>query len=393
MSIRAGAGLSRAAGAEEAAREAVGRALDQLGGARADAALLFPTAELADELPRILRIVREVADAPAQVGCTAVGCLTLDGEVERAPGLACLLLASDQAALVPVLFEDLQAQGEGLGAAVGRKLKTTLGAANLFVALPDPRGFFPPFLFQGLAGELGHLPVVGGLASGPEDGAIWQFNGDAAVEHALSGLLIAGRFGMEIGVAHGCAPIGKPYVITRSKGNILQQLGGRPTMEILREALEDATEEKGYESNSVVFAGLAIDPSAYPLQRGDFVVRNLLGYDKDSGALAINDLVRVGQTLQFQIRDPAVAHADMRATAEKMKKRLGERRPAFGLYFDCISRGRTLFEGQDHDVGILREVFGDFPLVGFFGNGEIAPAGRRNFLHAYTGVLVIVTAE
>src|SRR5436190_462697 len=107
------------------------------------------------------------------------------------------------------------------------------------------------------------------------------------------------------------------------------------------------------------------------------------------GALAVGERVRVGQTVQFQIRDAAASRDDLVAMLEEVAARLDGRRPAFGCYFDCAGRGRGLFGAPDHDVALIRERLGEFPLVGFFGNGEFAPIGRRNFFHNYTGALVI----
>src|SRR5438132_9583817 len=128
-----------------------------------------------------------------------------------------------------------------------------------------------------------------------------------------------------------------------------------------------------------VFAGLAMDPAKSPLERGDFLVRNLVGADQSSGALATADRVRVGQTLQFQIRAAQASREDLREMLDELMERLNGRRPAFGCYFDCAGRGRGLFGVPDHDVTLIRERLGEFPLFGFFGNGGFAPTGRRTF--------------
>jgi small ligand-binding sensory domain FIST len=130
-------------------------------------------------------------------------------------------------------------------------------------------------------------------------------------------------------------------------------------------------------------------PWISPLERGDFLVRNLVGVDQSSGAVAVAERVRVGQTLQFQIRDAEASREDLRAMLDELAGRLGGRRPAFGCYFDCAGRGCGLFGVPDHDVTLIREKLGEFPLIGFFGNGEFAPIGRRNFFHNYTGALVV----
>jgi len=138
-----------------------------------------------------------------------------------------------------------------------------------------------------------------------------------------------------------------------------------------------------------VFAGLAMDPAKSPLGRGDFLVRALLGADRDTGAVAVAEPVRVGQTIQFQIRDAEAARSDLEEMLQGVTRALGGRRPAFGLYFDCAGRGAGLYGVADHDIGLIRERLGAFPLVGFFGNGEFAPVGARNHFHTYTGVLVV----
>ena len=162
-----------------------------------------------------------------------------------------------------------------------------------------------------------------------------------------------------------------------------------PGAGILSEAIRANPETEARIRHAGVFAGLAMDPAKSPLERGDFLVRNLVGADQSKGALAVAERVRVGQTLQFQIRDAQASREDLREMLDELAERLQGRRPAFGCYFDCAGRGRGLFGVADHDVTLIRERLGEFPLVGFFGNGEFAPIGRRNFFHNYTGALVI----
>src|SRR5438093_1366896 len=165
-------------------------------------------------------------------------------------------------------------------------------------------------------------------------------------------------------------------------------IGCNPTA-LLTEAIRANPDIEARIRRAGVFAGLAMDPAKSPLERGDFLVRNLVGADQSSGALAVAERVRVGQTLQFQIRDAQASREDLREMLDELAERLDGRRPAFGCYFDCAGRGRGLFGVPDHDVTLIRERLGEFPLLGFFGNGEFAPIGRRNFFHNYTGALVI----
>ena len=170
---------------------------------------------------------------------------------------------------------------------------------------------------------------------------------------------------------------------------MIQGIGNRPALEMLGEAIRSLRDAQARIQRAGVFAGLAMDPAKSPLERGDFLVRNLVGADQSSGALAVAERVRVGQTVQFQIRDAEASRQDLLGMLDEVATRLGGRRPAFGCYFDCAGRGRGLFGVPDHDVTLIRERLGEFPLVGFFGNGEFAPIGRQNFFHNYTGALVV----
>jgi small ligand-binding sensory domain FIST len=133
-----------------------------------------------------------------------------------------------------------------------------------------------------------------------------------------------------------------------------------------------------------------MDPAKSPLERGDFLVRNLMGVDPRRGAIAVAELVQVGQTIQFQLRDAAASREDLHATLASLRDRLDGRRPAFGCYFNCAGRGQGLYGEADHDVTAIRDALGEFPLAGFFGNGELAPVGGQNFLHTYTGALLLI---
>jgi small ligand-binding sensory domain FIST len=227
--------------------------------------------------------------------------------------------------------------------------------------------------------------VTGGIAAGAP-GVEWC--GDRVVQGGLAALAIGGAAPI-IGVGQGCEPIGEPYVVTRSDGHVVRAIAGRPALDVLKDAIRSLPDYEERAPRAGIFAGLAMDPAKSPLERGDFLVRNLAGVDKESGAVAVAGDVRVGQTIQFQIRDAAAARQDLEAMLGGVTRALRGRRPAFGLYVNCAARGRGLFGVPDHDVGLIRARLGHFPLVGFFGNGEFAPVAGANFFHTYTGVLVV----
>ena len=134
--------------------------------------------------------------------------------------------------------------------------------------------------------------------------------------------------------------------------------------------------------------GIAIDEHRSRFERGDFLVRNLVGADQKAGAIAIGDLVQEGQTVQFQLRDARSASDDLHVLLAADRSR--HRNPPLGaLLFSCCGRGEGLFGQAHHDSTVVQERMGHIPVAGFFAQGEIGPVGERNFLHGYTASVAI----
>jgi small ligand-binding sensory domain FIST len=389
----AGTGLSVSADPVEATLEAALTAMERSGTDRADLAVVFTTPPAFPSAHEMLHAVRRVTGAPAVVGASGVGILTERMEVESvgapgAPGprqsaVAVLAVRSDTLRFAPFLVDET----DGLGAAAGRLAATRLVEAGggALIVLPDPMGLEPAALLAAIAGAGRAVPVLGGVASGLP---LFEICNTEVVSGALAGLAVAGAAPV-VGVAQGCEPIGEPFVITRGEGTTVTEIAGRPALEALAEAVASVKGGADRVRHAGLFAGLAMDPAKSPLGRGDFLVRNLIGVDRETGSVGVAEPVRVGQTIQFQLRDAQAAADDLRATLAGMSSALDGRPPGFGLYFNCAGRGHGLFGVADHDIGLIRERLGDFPLAGFFGNGEFAPVGGRNHFHNYTGVLVV----
>jgi small ligand-binding sensory domain FIST len=378
--IAAGTGLAIGEASDAAAREAMHRS----GADRADLALVFVAGDALPRAHEALLAVRRATGARAVLGCSGTGILTDRREVEGEAAVAVLAVRCERLVATPVLLEG-QGEREDAGAELARQIGGTVAEGGCALVLPDPRGCNPPALLAQLQDALGFVPVLGAVAAGEP---LLEIHGAEAIQGALVGVALSGLAPV-IGVAQGCAPIGEPYVITRAEANVIQRIGNRPALEVLEDAIRALPEGEVRIRRAGVFAGLAMDPAKSPLERGDFLVRNLIGADRSSGAVAVAERVRVGQTVQFQIRDAEASREDLRAMLRDVAARLGGQRPAFGCYFDCAGRGRGLFGVPDHDVTLIRAELGEFPLVGFFGNGEFAPIGRRNFFHNYTGALVV----
>jgi len=233
------------------------------------------------------------------------------------------------------------------------------------------------------------IPVIGAMASG----------GEAAHENRLLlddrvfcaggvGLAIAGRVEVECTVSQGCRPIGHPYVITRSKRHLVQEMGGRSVMSIIDDVVGQLEpEDQALVQRNGLFVGRVIDEYKERFGRGDFLIKNIIGADREQGYIAIGDpQVNVGQTIQFHVRDQKTAEEDFMLLLEGQQLH-GD--AAGGLLFSCNGRGTRLFDHKNADVTVIRKALGDLPLAGFFAAGEIGPVGHESFLHGHTACLAV----
>jgi small ligand-binding sensory domain FIST len=168
---------------------------------------------------------------------------------------------------------------------------------------------------------------------------------------------------------------------------MVKAIGGRPAYEVLVETVRGLDAERRERVNGNLLVGLAMDEYREEFRRGDFLIRNLIGVDPKSGAIGVAAQTRIGQTLQFQIRDARAADEELRAMLGGV---VGE--PAAALLFACNGRGVGLFGAPDHDARTVRTVLGPVPLAGLFCNGEIGPVGASTFIHGFTASLALIAS-
>jgi small ligand-binding sensory domain FIST len=318
---------------------------------------------------------------------SAAGVITEKGEVEAVPAVAVLAAHLAGSLLArPLIAAGRESLDAAAGADLAEQAEPAVAEGGALVLLPDAQNLRPRALLRGIAEALGPVPVLGAVAAGEPRFELYQ---DDVTCGAVVGLALAGAQPV-VGVGQGCEPIGEPYVVTRSDGHVVRAIAGRRPLEVLEEAIRAVPDYEQRLPQAGVFAGLAMNPARSPLGRGDFLVRNLAGVDRETGAVAVAEEVRVGQTIQFQIRDGRASRDDLAAMLDRVETDLAGRRPAFGIYFNCAGRGRGLYGVPDHDLTLIRTRLGAWPLVGFFGNGEFAPVGGVNFFHNLTGVLAVV---
>ncbi len=243
----------------------------------------------------------------------------------------------------------------------------------------------------GYGGPQRPIPVVGGMSSGAsQPGHNALVIDDTLVRNGAVGVTVSGKVAVDIIVSQGCRPIGKPIVVTKAKGNVIQELGGRQALDCVQEMAGELGEEERELLSAGLLVGTVINEYKDRFGRGDFLVRNILGYDKQHGAIAVGDMPRVGQTVQFHVRDAETAHEDLQLLLDGQQH---DDTPLGALLVTCNGRGSRLFEDEDsRDVQTIRSRLGEIPLAGFFAAGEIGPIGDESFLHGHTASLAIFRA-
>jgi len=378
--VQIGVGLSTAQDPRSAAAEAALLAGDPLNGATPNLAVLLTSPHHALQAGAVLDIVQEVAQPTALVGCVAEAVVAGRRELEREPAVVVWLAVLPEPAET-FHIEFLRTPGGGLFG--GYRFDHS---RDLHLLLPDPHTFPTHLLFSHLNSQDPGTAIIGGLASGAaEPGRATLFCDDKVLASGAVGARLVGLRARSV-VSQGCRPIGDPYTVTAAEGPIITALAGRPPLRLLEEIVTGLSGPEQVLVSRGLHLGLAIDEYKAELARGDFLIRAVTGADEATGAIRVGDLVDVGTTVQFQVRDATTADQDLR---ESLLHARAEGTPAGALLFTCNGRGTRMFDAPDHDATIISDLLGDIPLAGFFAAGELGSVGGKNFLHGFTASMAL----
>jgi small ligand-binding sensory domain FIST len=339
----------------------------------ANLGFLYVTEALARDLGSVLTFLRERTRVEHWVGSVGLGVCSSGREHFGVPAVSALVAALPEAAFR--VFSPAVVGGRALVAAESdwfAKTHPTFGVVH-----GDPRDGRVPQSLAALSAEAG-LFLVGGLAAS-SDAPPHQI-AERVVEGGLSGVVLAPEVEVVTALTQGCSPIGPVHRVTEARENIVMALDERPALEVFKEDIGELLARDLRRVSGRIFAGIPVRGS----DTGDYLVRNLMAIDTDRQWLAIAERVAPGDSLLFCRRDPASALEDLKRMLTGLKRRAGKT-PKAGLYFSCVARGPNLFGADSEELKTIRETLGDFPLAGFFGNGEIA----HDRLYGYTGVLAL----
>ena len=393
--IKAGVGSSGGENSVQAAEEAAQKAMLQAGIDRCDWTIVFCTFPHRANYEEILKTVCDVTKTKNLSGCSALGVLSNEGEIEAEPGVVVLAVSSDEITAKPFIVHQLGAGGLKAGEEIGNSLKSRADKASLLTLLPDPFHIHPDLIFQGLRSKIGDIPIVGASASeDPRINDTFEFYGDTVASGAASGFLFSGEFSYKIDITQGCKLVGDSCIITGCNKNVISELNGEPAFDALKKIIPDTLVSDPLNIMRLIYAAFPPARGQKEISGGDYLVRNIIGIDPELGAIAVSENVEEGQVISFTTRNPEAAREDLKQMLERVGDSRSSEKPfKFGLYFNCCARGRSLYGIDGIDTAYINNVLGDVPIAGFFGNAEFAPLGGKNHLFTYTGVLVLFSGK
>ncbi len=337
----------------------------------------------------MLAAVRWMTGARTVIGCSGSGIIGPGREIEDEPAISLQLFSLPGADLTTVHIsqEDLVSDDEAWLADLPPATST-----NAWLIFSDPFTLDTETLLKRFSELYDKTPLIGGLASGKYSRrGTSLFLNDEVIDNGAIGLTIGGAFTVKSVVSQGCAPIGETWTITAAHGNTIETIGMRPALEVLYDTFNALDAETQERARSNLLVGLAMNEYRDEFGRGDFLIRNLAGVDHQKGAIMVGAWPRVGQTIQFQLRDPQAADEDFSELLKIARSDLSGDFPAVGALLCCCNgRGVGLFGEASHDVQMLEQLLGPMPVAGFFCNGEIGPVDGQNFLHGFTASLALI---
>jgi small ligand-binding sensory domain FIST len=352
--------------------------------------LVFMAPKFFPHARQVLEILRVHARVPLLAGCSSGSLVAGTEEIEGAGGLVLALYSLPGANLKGVRFTQEQVEQADDENFWPVEFGVPKKNVNGWLAFIDPFHLDAEAWLRSWNHNYSGVPVYGGLACGVFPEPLTQVYLDGEVfEDGGVAIAVGGDVALAGVVAQGCTPIGEAWTLTRVEQNLIQHIGNRPAYTVLSETVNQLPPAEQVKARGNLFIGLVVNEYLDEFHRGDFLVRNLIGGDPNSGVLAVGALPRPGQTIQFQRRDAAAASEDMTALLDSAINKLAGRTIYGGCLFCCNGRGKNLFGRTSHDAGLVQEHFGPLGLAGFFCNGEIGPLGGKNFLHSHTAALAL----
>lgn len=348
------------------------------GSAPAGMGLIYATEALAPHFSDIVQTLRERTGVTHWAGCVSSGICgsTADGvsgEFHDEPALSVLLApwSDNEAQVLPSI-----SKADDLDAALGGAWVESQGPV-FGIVHGDPRNHQVNAIVSALP-EAGNGYFMGGLTSLADTPVQVA---DQPTGGGLSGVMLAAQVSVMVTHSQGCSPVGPMHRISSGDRSIIGGLDDRPALDVLKEDIGEVLARDLNRIGGYIHVAMPVPGS----DTGDYTVRNLVGVDPNGGMLAIGDEIHIGDNVMFVRRDPDTARQDFADKLNDLKTRVGSQPIKGAVFVSCVARGAAMFGEVGAEVRLIHDILGDFPLTGFYANGEIC--GNR--MYGYTGVLSV----
>ena len=378
--------LSKQTDIDAAVQEAAEEIIRQLGKDQADLTVVFVAPQYKDFYDKIPDLVNRYLKPGLLFGCSGGGIIGNGEEVEQQAAFSITCASLPGVKIQPIYSETKELPDQDTAPSVWREwLDVKIEDQPHFIFLADPFSFRGDEFLAGVDFAYPNSKKVGGLASGAQGpGGNALYLGDKIYSNGLIGIALSGNIEVDTIVAQGCRPIGQPMKITACQDTLLKELDGKPTLEVLQDLNETLSDADKKLLQTSLFLGIEMDAMKDDPKQGDFLIRNLIGVDRESQSLAIGALLRTGQLVQFHLRDKKMSSEDLDVMLTRYLSQGHAESASGALLFSCLGRGKYLYGEANHDTNMFQDKLGKIPLGGFFCNGEIGPVGNATFLHGYT---------
>jgi small ligand-binding sensory domain FIST len=371
---------------EACVEEAVANVTQQLAGREADLTVIFVSPHFRTQYRAIPQLLRDRMPVGMLLGCSGGGIIGGGKEIEQQPALSLTAAHLPGVDLKAIQSDTMILPDPDTAPSVWHEWLGVDPATNPnFIVLADPFSFRAEEFLAGMDFAYSRSAKVGGLASGAQaQGGNALYLDDKIHNGGLIGVALSGNIQLDTIVAQGCRPIGQPMNITKCDQYQLLEVDGQPPLEKLEEMVDSMSEDDRKLLRTSLFLGIEMNPMKEDPGKGDFLIRNLMGVDQETGSLSIGAPLREGQLVQFHLRDKIMSSEDLKVMLSRYQDKDGWRDAKGALLFSCLGRGEYLYGKPNHDSDMFKTKMGDIPLGGFFCNGEIGPVGQATFLHGYT---------
>ena len=384
-----GVGVSSESNPEAAVAEVLNSAIKEVNLSQIHWVLIFFTPDHFVHAGRLHELILEQTKCECIAGCSGMGVITGEGEITQGPGLVLMAGFTPELHLKALAkYQELE-HSAGVTQQLREELENFGDEKSLFLFFPDvyqhqPNNFINMFNY------LKSSPSVYGGGScndGNQETSI-QFGPNIVTLNGAGGLAMAGMTDFIAGVTQSCATLGEPMFVTETKDDLILSLDGKPALEVFTEVAKEFEFRDMEQAAEQLLLSFPLDTEE-PLFTGEgAMARHVTGVDVNSQGITTSQIIHQGGVVSFAYRNHKSAEIDIRAMLTRLKNK-NTNTPDFGIYFNCASRGEALYGRSNVDTQIIKEILGEFPLIGFYGGYELAQMPQGVQLYTYTGVLVL----